>query len=114
MSTQAISTSSLICIGRSRRSEMMRVAGTRNATEFHERMHATLPAEPEQALAKGQLRPLPNRNLTLHCLEGEIWLTRYGDREDYILGPGQTLAVRRGDQAAIQALRDCRFRLGHA
>ena len=41
-------------------------------------------------------------------------LTRHGDSEDHILGPGQALAVGRDDRAVIQALRESRFCLGPA
>ena len=38
-------------------------------------------------------------------------LTRDGDIEDYILGPGQQLAIHAGDLATVQALQPCRLRL---
>lgn len=79
-----------------------------NATEFLTGMH--LPGV-ERALAKNRMLALPDANLTLVCLAGELWLTRDGDSEDYILGPGQTFTVRRGDGTAAQALRPSRVRL---
>ncbi|MCX7157347.1 MAG: DUF2917 domain-containing protein [Rhodocyclales bacterium] len=82
-----------------------------NATEFHTGMH--MPAV-ERTLAKNQLLALPDENLTLVCLSGELWLTRDGDREDYILGPGRSFVVRRGDEAIVQALRASRVRLASA
>ena len=79
-----------------------------NAIEFRKGMH--VPAI-ERTLAKNQMLALPDKNLTLVCLDGELWLTRDGDAEDYILGPGQRLAIGREDQAAVQALQASRFRL---
>jgi len=79
-----------------------------NATEFLAGMHE--PAG-EQTLAKNQLLALPKANLTLTCLAGELWLTRDGDREDYILGPGRSFAIRRGDGTVVHALRPSRVRL---
>jgi len=79
-----------------------------NATEFRTGMHASAV---ERTLAKNQLLRLPDENLTLVCLSGELWLTRDGDREDYILGPGRSFVVRRGDGAAVQALRPSRVQL---
>jgi hypothetical protein len=80
-----------------------------NPTEFRTGMHAP---DVERSLAKNQLLRLPDENLTLTCVDGELWLTRDGDREDYILGPGRSFVVRRGDKAAVQALRPSRVRLG--
>ena len=82
-----------------------------NATEFPTGMHA--PAV-ERTLAKNQLLALPRANLTLTCLAGELWLTRYGDREDYILEPGRSFIVRRGDGTVVQALQPSRVRLAGA
>ncbi|MDZ4251543.1 MAG: DUF2917 domain-containing protein [Sulfuritalea sp.] len=112
MTAPALSTPSLIGIKRSRRAALMRpVAAANHATEFHAGMHAHVAPETEQSLAQGQLSLLPARELNLLCLAGELWLTRDGDAEDYILGPGQRLAIGRKDQAAVQALRASRFRL---
>ena len=68
----------------------------------------------ERGLAKSQLLALPDMDMTLVCLEGELWLTREGDSEDYILGPGGSFTVRRGDRAAVQALRPSRVRIDGA
>ncbi len=115
MTAPALSTTSLICMARSRRAGLMRrmspAAPARHASEFREGMHARDAPGLEQSLAKGQLSLLPARNLDLLCLAGELWLTRDGDAEDYILGPGQRLAIGREDQAAVQALQASRFRL---
>jgi hypothetical protein len=40
-----------------------------------------------------------------------LWLTREGDIEDYILGPGQSFTARRHDKVTVQALRPSRLRL---
>ena len=79
-----------------------------NATEFLAGMHAL---GVEWVLAKNQLLALPDANTKLVCLEGELWLTRDGDSEDYILGPGRSFTVRRDDRAVVQALEPSRLRL---
>jgi hypothetical protein len=118
MSAQAISTASLICMGRSRRAAMMRAMShatdTRHATGFQNGMHIARPAVPEHSLAKGDLQRLPARDLSIRCISGQIWLTRHGDSEDHILGPGQVLAVGRDQQTVIEALRESRFCLDPA
>ncbi|BAO31265.1 hypothetical protein SUTH_03495 [Sulfuritalea hydrogenivorans sk43H] len=65
----------------------------------------------ERALAKNQLLVVPDADISLLCLEGELWLTRDGDSEDYILGPGQSFDARRGDRIVVQALRTSRLKL---
>lgn len=112
----AISPAALICLGRPQRArlmrEMSRVPPGGDTAEFREGMHGEAPGSREMALDRRQLLALPRRELTVRCLEGQLWVTREGDIEDYILGPGQQLAVRRGDRAAVQALRPSRVRLG--
>jgi hypothetical protein len=68
-------------------------------------------AASDRSLAARQMLVVPDENLGLTCLAGELWLTRDGDIEDYILGPGQSFVLRRGDQAAVQALKPSRVRL---
>jgi len=115
MTTQAISVASLICLGRSSRARLIRAVSPKaiagHASEFHQGMHAANAGALEQALAKDQMLVLDNRRLTLECLEGQLWLTRDGDAEDYILGPGQNFEVLPDDQAVIQAQRPSRIRL---
>jgi hypothetical protein len=82
-----------------------------NPTEFQTGMH--LPGI-ERTLAKNQLLVLPDAATTLVCVEGELWLTRDGDIEDYILGPGKSFAARAGDRVTVQALRPSRLRLDAA
>ncbi len=115
MDATAYLASSLICQSQGRRRSLFAAvaaqAAAGNATEFPVGMH--LPSA-ERTLAKNQLLALPDGNLTLVCVDGELWLTRDGDREDYILGPGRSFAVRHGDEAIVQALRPSRVRLAAA
>lgn len=68
-------------------------------------------AASEHALARHEMLMLPATCRQLIVLAGEIWLTRDGDAEDYILRPGQRLALGREHRAAVQALQASRFRL---
>jgi hypothetical protein len=81
-------------------------AAAGDGTEFLEGM--LFPAPDAGA---GRLLALPARNATLVCVEGEVWLTRDGDREDYILGAGSSLHLGQRDQAMVQALKASRLRL---
>lgn len=65
----------------------------------------------ELNLASKATIDLGNADQTLICLEGEIWLTRYGDPEDHIVGCCQRFAVKKGDKALAYALRKSRVRL---
>ena len=111
MPAPAISSASLICASRSRRAMTLRdnEAATRDshATEFQDGMLES----GRRQLAKGDMLVLPAIDATLVCLEGELWLTRDGDAEDYILGAGRCLHLGRADQAMLQALRPSRLRL---
>jgi hypothetical protein len=69
------------------------------------------PVQRDQSLAARQMLALPNQDLSVVCLEGEIWLTRAGDFEDHIIGAGERFAIRRGDRAVVQALQPSRMRL---
>lgn len=115
MTGQAFSPASLFCAERSRRRGAFRAMAVSppadHATEFHHGMHVAAPPDTERHLAIKQMMRLPTADLSVLCLEGELWLTRNGDQEDYILRPGESLAVRRNDQAAVQALRPSRLRL---
>ena len=71
----------------------------------------TVPVPRDHSLAARQMLALPDAPLTLRCLSGELWLTRDGDIEDYILGPGQSFSVQHGDRAAVQALKPSRLHL---
>ena len=115
MNASAYLASSLICQSRERRRALFAAvpapAPAADATEFHEGMHGGSLPKVERSLAKNQLLALPAQDLTVLCLDGELWLTRDGDIEDYILGPGQSFAARGGDKVAVQALRASRLRL---
>ena len=112
MNANAYVASSLICQGRPRRrslfAEVAAATLTGNATGFQKGMH--IPAL-ERSLAKDQMFAMPAADTRLVCLEGELWLTRDGDIEDYILGPGQGFDARRGDRLTLQALQPSRIRL---
>ncbi len=112
MNATAYLASSLVCQSQEKRRALFAAASAaapaRNATEFREGMHSS---SVERHLARSQLLALPDANAKLVCLEGELWLTRDGDIEDYILGPGQSFTVRHGDRAAVQALKPSRLRL---
>lgn len=112
MNATANLASSLICQSPERRRALFAArsapAPAANATEFRAGMHTP---GIEQALGKNRLLALSDANATLVCLEGELWLTRDGDSEDYILGPGRSFTVRRGDRAVVQALKSSRVRL---
>jgi len=115
MNASALLASSLICQSREKRRALFAAvpaqAPATNATEFHTGMHTNRTPGVERALAKNQLLTMPDANTKLICLAGELWLTRDGDIEDYILGAGQHFVVRRGDRAAVQALKPSRMRL---
>lgn len=107
--------SSMICQPREKRRALFAAMSAKtpvaDATRFLSGMHSAREARLDQALAKDQLLALPDRRATLHCLTGALWLTRDGDIEDHVLNPGQSLAIRRGDSAVVQALRPSRVRL---
>ncbi len=115
MTAQTFSPASAICLPRHQRAAMMREMSARSpaadATEFHLGMHANAPVQSEHSLKRNQMLALPAQDLTLLCLGGELWVTRDGDIEDYILGPGQSMSLGHADQAAVQALRPSRLRL---
>lgn len=70
-------------------------------------------ARPDQmeCLGKGRLMELPNSDLEMECRAGILWVTRDGDPADYILEPGQKLALHRGDKGAVMALRPSQLRI---
>ncbi len=111
MTTQAISQASRIGAGQAPRTATLRGRRTdapaAHGTEFQKGMldHG------RRELAKGELQPLPAINVTVVCLDGELWLTRDGDAEDYILGAGCSLHVKHDDQAVVVALKPSRLRL---
>jgi len=68
-------------------------------------------AASDHDLARHEMLMLPAASRQLTVLAGEVWLTRDGDREDYILSAGDQFAVGAGDQAMLQALQPSRVRL---
>ena len=103
MPSQAILPASLFGTGQSRPSNVPAAHGT----EFQKGMLD----QGRRGLAAGELLALPAIDATVVCMEGELWLTRDGDPEDYILGAGSSMHVWRNDQAAVQALKPSRLRL---
>ena len=63
----------------------------------------------EVVLATRALLALPDVAFTLVCLEGQLWLTRDGDLEDYVIAAGQRFDVVPGDKAVIHALQPSRI-----
>ncbi len=111
MTTQAISQASLICAGQSQRAASLR-AGRADTPAVHgTEFQGGMLRHGRRELAKGELLALPAINATVVCLDGELWLTRDGDAEDYILGAGSSLHVKLNDQAVVVALKPSRLRL---
>jgi hypothetical protein len=46
---------------------------------------------------------------TLFCDTGVLWVTQAGDRQDYVLMPGQKMTVSKRGKVVIEALRDADF-----
>ncbi len=65
----------------------------------------------EVALAAKSIMEIRDADLTVICLEGEVWLTRARDQEDHVIASGQRFALMLGDQAVVQALRASMIRL---
>jgi hypothetical protein len=65
----------------------------------------------DRELARREMLMLPAASRQLIVLAGEVWLTRDGDAEDYILSAGDRFAIRAGDMAALQALQPSRVRV---
>ena len=42
---------------------------------------------------------------------GTVWVTEEGDFSDHIVGPGESLVLRRGGRALVQAMRCARIQL---
>jgi hypothetical protein len=58
----------------------------------------------------GATRELPcdGRRITVHCREGEAWITQDGDPKDVFLQPAQSYTLARGKRMTLFALRgDC-------
>lgn len=54
--------------------------------------------------------PLAGKRMTVHCRDGEAWITHDGDPRDVFLEPRQSYAVDSGQRMTLHALRgDCEF-----
>ena len=49
--------------------------------------------------------------VTVACGGGQLWVTRLGDSEDYVLEAGDRLELHAGEEVAVQALRPARVSL---
>jgi hypothetical protein len=57
--------------------------------------------------ATREIAPPPGR-VTVHCRNGEAWITHDGDPKDVMLKPNESYSVERGDRMTLHALRgDC-------
>jgi quercetin dioxygenase-like cupin family protein len=66
----------------------------------------------ELQLAAGELhRWRSARAVELQVLAGRVWVTQSGDEDDHFLAAGDTLALRRGALALIEAEDAARLRL---
>jgi hypothetical protein len=68
----------------------------------------------EMVLSKNESLALANVDALLHCDEGQLWITRDGDREDYIVNSGQSFTVRAKDQAVVLSMSRSRVRFEEA
>ena len=48
---------------------------------------------------------------TLFCETGILWVTQAGDRQDYVLYPGQAMKVSKRGKVLVEAMRDADLRL---
>jgi hypothetical protein len=48
---------------------------------------------------------------TLFCDTGILWVTQAGDRQDYVLTPGQKMTVTKRGRVVIEAIRDADFHI---
>ena len=63
-------------------------------------------------LAAGELhRWRSARAVELQVLAGRVWVTQSGDEDDHFLAAGETLALRRGALALIEAQAGASLRL---
>jgi len=46
---------------------------------------------------------------TLICDAGILWVTQAGDRQDYVLQPGQKMTVTKRGKVLVEAMRDTDF-----
>lgn len=53
----------------------------------------------------------PRHDLTVHCVDGQLWITQAGDGRDIVLTTGETFAPQPKGRVVIQALSDSRIQL---
>jgi len=66
----------------------------------------------EKAILLERGRGLTLENIfaaTVRCTSGRIWLTQYGDSQDYVLAAGDELRFDGGAVVVIEALEAARF-----
>ena len=93
---------------------------------FPERLTAASPVFREIPLARGQVASTPGafdlphgalwstepqRGLTIHCAQGELWITQAGDDRDTVLSVGKAFVPRAKGRVVVQALSDARVML---
>ena len=60
---------------------------------------------PDLALRAGEVLTLDDaRGKRIVSRLGVVWVTEEGDVKDHIIGPGDSLVLRRGGRALVQAL----------
>lgn len=87
------------------------IAGTALALRLAPVASERQAAASDHELARREMLMLPAASRRLIVLAGEVWLTRDGDAEDYILFAGDQFAVGVGAMAALQALQPSRVRV---
>ena len=69
-----------------------------NAQTFQARGQIT-----QVRLEAGRPRLLGGGQGELSVLQGQVWLTRHGDPDDRVLGPGEHLTIRLADRAVLES-----------
>ena len=54
---------------------------------------------------------IARRGSTLFCDAGVLWVTQPGDYRDYILWPGDKMAVTKRGKVLVEAMRDADFHI---
>lgn len=63
-------------------------------------------------LPAGALIPMPERGEVVELIEGELWVTREGDRADHVLEtPGERYEVNGCGKVVLRALSDVRVKV---
>jgi len=91
--------------------DMATQAISREIIAFRQGIRSGPAQESDMTLAKGELFAVAEGDWRLVCMGGALWLTCDGDQEDHILRAGDQFSIRRGDRAAVQALRPASIRL---